>query len=570
MRQRRKHFFPGTVILLIWLLASLPSFGQETWEKENEGEIKDLEIEMTKERQVILPRANRYFEKVPPRPFEPIAPAITYEIRPLTFTSPNYASSLRPLRIKQEELSKLYSNYVSAGVGNYASFLLEGSLSTKRDRNKLLGADFARRGFGKGPVDEDHSASSRTRFGLYGKTIVDQVRVSGGLNYRNERGYFYGYVPGSVVNRDDLKQVYEDFSAHVGLENSTKQSFNYKFNAGYSYLKDAYAGAEGEAMLGLKGDYELKPGRSLLLNADLFLISWKDVQISQDRMLMHFQPAYAFTPSEKFDVVIGANVAISNDTYPGAGSSVKIFPNVKGTYRASEKVNFYCQLSGDLDKVNLHTLSAENFWINSGNAITHTQRALELDGGINAILGAKLTGKVGASYASMKNLYYYQAVRDSLNPANGDVGVMFDKFNMVYDNTTGRFHPYGELTFTASDIWSASLRGDLFQYTTDVQAEPWHRPTYQADFRINANLYDKIYLQAGLMMQGGMKAMDPVTFVVTTLNPAMDLNVRMRYFFSRQLSGLVQLENILSNTYPLYLSYPARGFQGMAGVSWSF
>ena len=37
-------------------------------EKENEGEIKDLEIEMTKERQVILPRANRLFEKVPPRP----------------------------------------------------------------------------------------------------------------------------------------------------------------------------------------------------------------------------------------------------------------------------------------------------------------------------------------------------------------------------------------------------------------------------------------------------------------------------------------------------------------------
>lgn len=93
---------------------------------------------------------------------------------------------------------------------------------------------------------------------------------------------------------------------------------------------------------------------------------------------------------------------------------------------------------------------------------------------------------------------------------------------------------------------------------------------YQADFRIKANFYDKIFLQAGLLMQGGMKAMDPGTSAVITLSPATDLNVRVRYFFSRQLSAFVQLENILSNTYPLYLSYPARGFQAMAGVSWSF
>jgi hypothetical protein len=557
-------------MIATWLLV-LPSYGQETWEKENEGEIKDLEIEMTKERRLILPRANRYFEKVPPRPFEPIVPVITYEVRPLAFSSPNYASAVRPLRIKQEELSKLYSNYLSAGVGNYTSFLLEGSVATKRDRNKLLGADFGWRGFGKGPVDDDHSASSRTRLRLYAKTLIDQqLRVSGDLSYRNERGYFYGYVPGSVVNRDDLKQVYEDFSAKVVLENNTKQLLNYRFQAGYSYLRDAYSATEGESMLAFNGEYELKPGKKLLVNADLFAMSWKDVQVAQDRILMHIQPAYAFTPSEKFDVVIGANVAISNDTYPGAGSNVRIFPNVKGTYRASEKMNFYAQLSGDLDKVNLHTLSAENFWINSGNAITHTQRALELDGGIRAILGAKLTGKIGASYASMKNLYYYEARRDTLDLAMNDVGVEFDKFILVYDNTTGRFHPYGELTFTATDIWSASLRGDLFEYTTDVQAHPWHRPAYQADFRINANLYDKIFLQVGLLMQGGMKAMDPGTSAVITLSPATDLNVRVRYFFSRQLSAFVQLENILSNTYPLYLSYPSRGFQAMAGVSWSF
>lgn len=119
-------------------MAGSPLYGQETWEKEGEGEIKDLEIELTKERQVTLPLANRYFEKVPPRPFEPIVPAITYAPKPLSFTSPNYVPVIRPLRIRQEELARLYGNYVSAGLGNYTSFMVDGSVSTKREDRKSV------------------------------------------------------------------------------------------------------------------------------------------------------------------------------------------------------------------------------------------------------------------------------------------------------------------------------------------------------------------------------------------------------------------------------------------------
>jgi outer membrane receptor protein involved in Fe transport len=71
-----------------------------------------------------------------------------------------------------------------------------------------------------------------------------------------------------------------------------------------------------------------------------------------------------------------------------------------------------------------------------------------------------------------------------------------------------------------------------------------------------------------LIAQGGMKAQTGPT--PTTLDPAFDLNVKTRYFISKQFSAFVALNNILSNKYPLYLGYPARGFQVLAGVSWSF
>ena len=58
-------------------VASLVSVAQEKdkpKEKWGEGEIEKVEIEIVKDRQIVLPKANRNFEKVPPRPAEP-APA---------------------------------------------------------------------------------------------------------------------------------------------------------------------------------------------------------------------------------------------------------------------------------------------------------------------------------------------------------------------------------------------------------------------------------------------------------------------------------------------------------------
>jgi len=80
---------------------------QEKWEKEKEkeGEIKDVEFEIVKDRQIVLPRANRNFSKVPPRPYEPIKPAITYEFKYFNFITPDYRPNVRPLKLQQESLS---------------------------------------------------------------------------------------------------------------------------------------------------------------------------------------------------------------------------------------------------------------------------------------------------------------------------------------------------------------------------------------------------------------------------------------------------------------------------------
>ena len=84
------------------------------------------------------------------------------------------------------------------------------------------------------------------------------------------------------------------------------------------------------------------------------------------------------------------------------------------------------------------------------------------------------------------------------------------------------------------------------------------------------NIYSKFTLQIDFVTQGGMKAFDNLTLKTLTLDPALDLNVKANYFLSKQFAVFLKFNNILSSDYPLYYNYPVRGFQAMAGLSWSF
>ncbi len=558
------------IVFLAGVCLSLTAMAQETWEKEGEGEIKDLEIELTKERQLSLPRANRYFEKVPPRPFEPIVPAITYNVTIIPFNAPNYLPAIRPLRIRQEELSRLYGNYLSGGVGNYTSFMLDGSVATKRDKKKMLGADLYWRGFGKGPVDEDNSAQSTTRFRLHGSTTTDAAILGAQVNYLGRRGYFYGYAPGTDVNRDVIKQVYDAFSANVSMENKKKGKMNYRFEGGFSRLQDSHVTSENELAFRFDGYYSLKEGRGITLTGDFIFINRKDSLFDQGRNLIRIQPAYIFSPSEKFMLTAGVNLAITNDTFADGSTGFRAFPHLQGTYELTKKVNAYAIVTGNVDKVNLHSLTAENFWLDANQPIVHTERGIQAEGGIQATAGSKFSTRLGVSVTGFKSPYFYSTVRKSYDPGGNSIGFQVDRFALLYDKTMRQVNPYAEATYDHADLLSITMRADYFDYKTDLLAEAYHRPTYRGDVRIRYNLFNKFSFQAGFVVQGGMRAVDPVTGLVLTLNTATDLNVKVRYFLSRQISAFVQLDNILSSEYPIYYNYPARGFQALVGASWSF
>lgn len=554
MRKTSIHIAFCLVVSLVLPLSAQPP------EKWGEGEIEKVEIQITKEKQITLPQANRNFEKIPPRPAEPIKPEIKYDFKNLSFTTPDYNPALRPLRLQNEPISKIYGNYVSAALGNFASAFVDAYATTKRDKDKFYGVKLSHLGFGRGPVDENSSAGSNSQLRIFGKAFGRQATTGGYLDYERIGTYFYGYTPGTDINRELIKQTYNIVGLGAEVENTTTGKFNYKLKGAFSYLDDHYQAKESEVNLGFSGDYEISKESKLVFGTEYFLITRKDAAIeAKPRHLFKVKGAYQFYLMDDLLFSAGATVAYENDTL-GNTKDVHLYPDFRASYPISPSIELYAAFTGDMDKVSLHNLARENAWINANVGTYHTNRTAEFTGGVRGKLGSKISYGGGLSIANLKNWYFYR--NDDTDRA---------KFIVQYDaGNVKRTNLFGELSFAHADKARVSVRGDYFGYSTGDVAEAWHRPKYRLGVNTAFNIYSKLLFNVDALAQGGAKAFDVDTDIITTLPAAFDLNAKVSYLFSKQFSVFVKGNNLLSNEYPIYLNYPVRGLNVMGGLTWVF
>lgn len=562
----------GGLATAILLFSALPGYAQDgskdkdkdkgkpKKEWENDGEIKNVEIEIVTERQITLPEASRNFDKIPPRASEPIKPPITYDFKSVNFQPPPISMQLRPLKLKQEGESKVYGGYLRAGFGNYISPLLEAYYNTTRDKNKLLGAHAIHHSSDRGPVDGRNSGSGTTAINVFGKTFNDANALSGNAGFENRTTHFYGYPEGMSVNPTAIKQSFSLFKLYGDLTNASNTDFSYKLGAGFSHLNDKFSAKETQFDLLFRSAYKLNDDQRINIDADYTMINRKDVKVDIGaRNLFVVSPFFQFEPVEDLKVKAGIKVAYENDTIDS--KDLHVYPDIEASYPITPTIDVFASLTGGIEKVSLQSMSYENLWLAPNVPIFHTNKAIDFTGGIKARLGSKVSAHAGISMSTLKNYYYF------INSETDQ-----SKFDVVYDRGAGtsRANFFVAMAYAQSETAKFMLRGDLFGYKTSTLAEAWHRPTYRVTANGSYNVYDKILLSADIIAQGGMKAWNPVTDKTEKLDAAFDLNFKAEYLFSQSFSLFVQLNNIISNKYPLYLNYPARGFQATAGITWSF
>ncbi|HEX8059943.1 MAG TPA: hypothetical protein VF473_03360 [Cyclobacteriaceae bacterium] len=542
-------------MVLLLMLATTVVWGQE----EQEGGIENVEIEIVKVKQITMPKANRNFEKIPPRPAEPLAPAMTYDFRTINFAAPDYTPTVKPLRLKDETLSKIYGNYVSLGYGNYNSPFARVSLASKRNEEKYYGLDFLHHSFGNGPVDKDYSGSGYSKLNGYYSAMGAKLTSDVGLAYENMFNHFYGYPgPKKPESADDVRQSYNIIGLNASVSNTKAGDFNFKLGGEFSYLRDRFNATESEGGLHFNSRYQVNKTQAFKLASDYFLIDRKDSKVTaKARHLFKVNPAYEFVIAERFRLSAGLNAVVENDSI-GKDKAVHIYPDVWIHTGIAKSIDAYAGITGDYEKVDLHTLARENQWINSNISVFHTNKSFEFRAGVQGKVFRKASFHVGTSVINFKHLYFFEnSVSDR------------SRFNVVYDDAV-RLDFFGEVGVVHADKVNINLRGDYYSYSMHKLDYPWQRPTNKVGFYSSYKMFDKVLLTANLISQGGAKAKDNETGKVVTLKSALNLEGKVRYFISKPVSVYIEVNNALNSKYPIYQYYQARGIMVSAGLSWSF
>jgi hypothetical protein len=523
------------------------------------GELKPVEIEIVKEREIALPQANRLFDKIPPRPVEPIKPEITYSFRPLIFKTPEISPSIRPLRLKQEEAANINGGFLSVGYGNYASPMIEAFVNTRQDKNKLLGAHAFFNSSGKGPVDGKNSGSGNSGVSVFAQSFGKEVTFQADAGFENRSTHFYGYPKGAEVSRDTIKQAFDLFKIGMNLANARNTDFSYELGGNFSYIGDSFSARENTIDLTFKSAYKISKDNAIEVKAGYSIFSRKDKGIERKaRNLFQVNPYYSFKSNTNLKIKIGAVVAMENDTLDK--KDIHFYPDVSVVYPLSPSVDVVGSLSGGIERVSLQSLVHENLWLAQAIPIYHTNKLYDFQAVINARFNSNIFVSSGLSFASLKNLYFF--VNDETNQA---------KFNTVFDEgSTKRTNLFASINMTYSARTKFSMRGDYYGYIPESQQEAWHRPGYKLTVAGSYNIQDKIILTTDIIGMGNIRARNPETLQTIKLNPAFDLNFRAEYFVSKSFSVFLDVNNVIGNSYQVFLNYPVRGFQAMGGITWSF
>lgn len=544
------------VLTSLLVLISLTAAYCQEWG----GEIESVEIEIVKERQITLPRASRPFEKIPPRASEPIEPRLTYDFQPMRFEARNINPVLRPLRLKAEELTRLYGRTLSAGMGNFTSPYVEAAISTKREKNRQLAARFFHRSFGSGPVGGSTSANGLTEFSALAKSMGKKLSGGGEINYSYTNLNFYGYPDLNQVSKALLPQHFNRFKLRGFVENARVGDVNFEASASFGYLIDNLNAAESEVAAEMKTDYRLKNRGLLLTTTDYALIARRDERVdARPRHLFRIRPIYQFIPLANLTAQVGAQVSFENDTL-GGKRNFHLHPHLTASYELSKTVAAFFRLTGGIDRVSLHTLTAENPWLAPDVPIVHTNRKMEAGGGLKGQSSRGISWTAGAFSTALEHQYFF------VNDPSGA------KFDLRYPSAVvWRTNPFAEIGFTKDVRSMFKIRFDYFTYTSSAPGFiPWHLPQYRGEVLANIYLYKKLLLESSSFVLGGIRALDPKFARSVALPVAVDLNLKLSYLLSDRFTLFVRGENLLNNSYRLYLNYPVRGLQVLGGATCNF
>ncbi|MDZ7936571.1 MAG: TonB-dependent receptor [Emticicia sp.] len=552
-------------ILAITLLgACLPL--AHTYAQTTGGDVKTEDIDVYKDTKVVLPQANRIFEKIPVSAVDGEKKPIRYEFveRKLPVQTPEFSPTVSmPDDGSSKENSKAakYNNIIRAGFGNYGHTFLEAHAGLPMGDNSYHGIYVKHNNFRLGPVGANYSGISQNLVKVHSRTSFDAVKLEGSLGWERRGFDFYGFVPENYDFPESLIfNSYNRFNFIGTLSNADKDSkIDYTFKSNLSYLFTHLKANELVWTGGGNAVFPITDNLSASLDGTLVLAQRQD-STTLYRNLYKLKPTFQYK-TDKFTITAGLNVI--NDREKNTFNNSYLYPIVKIDVQPIQGLKFFVGYEGDVYANNLTSFLNENQWLNRFVDLKNTRKTGDYYIGSKAFLDNGLALEAKLSYATYKDFYVFNnSGRDST------------RFEALYSNDTTTVKVTNfmvQASYQIPDVFRSNLKIDVNIYNgLGNLGQAWHRPNFSAVWSNTFTVKQKLLVSSDLFILTGLRGKNFVTNKEIKIDPIIDLNFKFTYIISDHFNVFVSANNVLGKNYQRYLYYPVQGVNFLGGLSYSF
>lgn len=493
------------------------------------------------------------------------------------------ASTFTPSKGKAAVVEKLapkktYNNYASLAIGNYLNVLAEfyATLPINSTDNFTIGLNH-------------HSAQGEIKEVQLDDKYYDTdlsltySKRDKGLSYQIE-GLFkhqqYNWY-GTSYDLTDLQRANIDASHTYftgGLNGNLIVDDSF-FKGGaikYSRFWDTYEASENSIVITPEFEFEVLD-YNISFNATLdyvggeFKATIPELKYSYLKTALH--PSYEYTQDDLV-VNLGAELVFGLDS-ENSESDFYVYPKINASYNLVDDIVIaFGGVDGGLQQNSYEKFVQQNKYLAPVLGITPTHNQFDVFLGFKGKLSSKISYAIKGSYLNEQNkaLYVMNSVNDvdleieNFNKAN-TFGILYDDINTL--------KVHGKLTAQLTKKYSVGLSGEYSNFSTDKAIEAWNLPQLKAsifgDFKFSKKWTGGINL---FYVGERMDILESNTTLVMsdtiTLKGYFDANAHVGYHITNRFKAFLKVNNIASQGYEKWQTYPVQQVQVLGGVTYKF
>lgn len=548
-------------ICILWLMAiSMLSIAQSD-STSTQGQVVTSEIIIEKNKQIILPKADKIYLKGELKSFGndpiPVQPRV---VEP-SLEWPPYKTDVPAASFTEKYPVEAYPNYIRLGYGNYSSPVGELGIFHRLGSFDTRSIVFYER-FGRGPVNDENSESKLATINLSAIYQSGNIKLSPFINYQYKEYRFYGNTDRlNTPFRSELPPAvgWSDFTLGVsfkGQSDAIQYSVKPFASSSYQTLKnDDFINRE--SVFGFTGDLEFNIDTHFTTGFNIEGYTAKyESGISYDRSLFLITPWLRY---KKDEITLKGGFNVSSGKSQVSRQS-GFYPKVSGEWAFDAKWSLYGVVSGGVQWNGWSNLLTQNEFLDDSLSIFNIEVRSEFGGGIKGSINKKLMLDANLMLANLEKLpIYVPSATDS------------SRYTVTYDDEpVSRVKLDAQLDYSPTSISTYGASLEVYSYSVSSLDRPWHLPGYVFSVYTSHNIKEKLIVSANILAMGGIKAPANINFGIANLDAFADVGLKARYLITNRASAFINVDNLFNNEYERYLGYPVRGLTFKIGGQYRF